>query len=345
MNIIAPGEPVPQSASRASHDPIEAAREWLHRYGKVAIATVASTWGSAPVPVGGQLVVAPDESFEGSVSGGCIEGDVIVEAVDAMAGGRPRLIEFGVADETAWRAGLSCGGKIKVLIEPLARARDAGYLDRILDARRARRPLVVVTDTVTGSRALFEGGAEGGEEVKGALASGESRLIEKPSGATFVQALMPPVRLIIAGATNISQVLAGLAKQAGYDVVIADPRAAFLTPERFAGFKTIGAWPATSLTSVGLDSRTAVVALTHASHIDDEALAIALRSPSCLYIGALGSRATHAKRVERLREAGFSESDVDRIHAPIGLAIGAKGPAEIAVSILAEIIKVARGAA
>jgi xanthine dehydrogenase accessory factor len=151
------------------------------------------------------------------------------------------------------------------------------------------------------------------------------------------------VRIVIVGATHIGQSLAALARQSGYDVVVADPRAAFASEERFGATELVTGWPEASLAAVGIDGRTAVVALTHASHIDDEALAAALRSP-CLYIGALGSRRTHAKRLERLKATGFSEAEVARIHAPIGLAIGAKGPAEIAVSILAEIIKVARGA-
>jgi xanthine dehydrogenase accessory factor len=339
MNIFAPERP-----AGGARDVIEVARAWLDAHGKVAVATVASTWGSAPVPVGGQLVVAPDERFEGSVSGGCIEGDVIAEAGDAMASGRPRLLEFGVSEETAWRAGLPCGGKIKVLLEPLARARDTGYLDQLVAARKARKPLAVVTNVITGTRRMLEPGADLPPEVAQSLASGESRLAETPDGTVFVQAMMPPVRLIITGATNIGQVLAGLARQVGYDVVVVDPRGAFLTEERFGDTHSLTEWPEASLKSLGLDSRTAVVALTHAAHIDDEAIATALAS-KCLYIGALGSKTTHAKRIERLKAAGFGENELSRIHAPIGLSIGAKGPAEIAVSILAEIIKTARGAA
>ncbi len=136
---------------------------------------------------------------------------------------------------------------------------------------------------------------------------------------------------------------AELARQVGYSVTVVDPRSAFATKERFGAAAAMAEWPEASFDKLGLDARTAVVALTHASHIDDEALTAALRSP-CLYIGALGSRGTHAKRLERLAAAGFAPDELQRIHAPIGLAIGAKGPAEIAVSILAEIIKVARGA-
>jgi xanthine dehydrogenase accessory factor len=344
MNIVAAKDIAPQDIAASARDPIEVARAWLGTHGKAALATVVSTWGSAPVPIGGQLAVGPDERFQGSVSGGCVEGDVIAEAADVMAGGRPKLMEFGVAQETAWRAGLPCGGTIKVLLEPLARGRDTGHLDHLIEARRARKALVVTTNVVTGSRQLFARGGELPSEVAACFASGQSRLIEIPEGNVFVQAMLPPVRLIIAGGTNIGQVLAELARHAGYDVIVVDPRAAFVTEERFGATSSRTEWPEVSLTALGLDARTAVVALTHAAHIDDEALGVALKS-DCLYIGALGSKTTHAKRIERLKAAGFSEAALKRIHAPIGLAIGAKGPAEIAVSILAEIIKVARGAA
>jgi xanthine dehydrogenase accessory factor len=199
-----------------------------------------------------------------------------------------------------------------------------------------------VTDIATGTRRLVVD-AEVPVEIASCLAAGESRLLDTPEGRIFVHALMPPIRVVIAGATHIGQMLAGLAQQMGYDVVVVDPRAAFASEERFGGTELVAGWPEASLAAVGIDKRTAVVALTHASHIDDETIAGALRSP-CLYIGALGSRKTHTKRIERLSAAGFGESDLSRIHAPIGLAIGAKGPAEIAISILAEIIKVARGA-
>jgi len=337
MNVI-----TPQTTGNAEHDVLEVARSWLKQHGRIALATVASAWGSAPVPVGGQMVVAPGERFHGSVSGGCVEADVIAEAAEVMAGGSPKLLEFGVDEETAWRSGLPCGGRIEILLEPLERQRDAGTLDRMLTARCAREPLAVVTDIATGTRRLIAD-AEGPVEIASCLAAAESRLLDTPEGRIFVHALMPPIRVVIAGATHIGQMLAGLAQQMGYDVVVVDPRAAFASEERFDGTELVAGWPEASLADVGIDKRTAVVALTHASHIDDETIAGALRSP-CFYIGALGSRKTHTKRIERLNAAGFGKSDLSRIHAPVGLAIGAKGPAEIAVSILAEIVKVARGA-
>lgn len=335
--------PVAEPDKLDDRDPIAVARRWLEDNHRIALATVVSTWGSAPVPVGGQLVIAPRERFEGSVSGGCAEADVIAEAADVMAEGRPKLLEFGITDEVAWRAGLPCGGTIKILLEPLEHERDAALLDRILAARGSRRMLAVVTNVATGARRVLEGGTAMPPEIARCLAAGKSRLIETKAGDEFVQAIVPPVRLVVAGATHIGQVLAGLAQRIGYEVIVVDPRAAFATEERFGGTPTINAWPETSLSALALDGRTAVVALTHAAHIDDEALSAALRSP-CLYIGALGSKRTQVNRVERLKKAGFSDADLARIHAPVGLAIGAQGPAEIAVAILAEIIKVARGA-
>ena len=153
MTLVNPS--VVQSDTR---DPIESAHDWLETYDAIALATVVSTWGSAPVPVGGQLVVAPDGRFEGSVSGGCVEIDVIAEAQDVIASAKPKLLEFGIADETAWRAGLPCGGTIKVFVEPLL-ASDRDFIDHILAGRRSRRLLAVATSLATGDRSLVDPGS------------------------------------------------------------------------------------------------------------------------------------------------------------------------------------------
>jgi xanthine dehydrogenase accessory factor len=329
---------------KPQHGPIEVARCWLDEFGQVMLATVVSTWGSSPVPVGGQLVVAPGERFEGSVSGGCVEVDVISEAADVMATGSSKLLEFGVADETAWQSGLPCGGTMKVFLERLEGLSDAAYLDAILAARRSRTVLAVVTDLRTGVRRILDVGSAMPSRVTEAIASGQSQPIETAEGEIFLHVLTPPVRIVVAGATQLAQVLSDLAERIGYDVVVVDPRSAFATQERFGSTPTLTDWPERSFRTVGLDARTAVVALTHAAHLDDEALGEAVRS-NCLYIGALGSKKTQAKRLERLRAAGFSDDELARIHAPVGLEIGAKGPGEIALSILAEIVKVSRATA
>jgi xanthine dehydrogenase accessory factor len=180
-------------------------------------------------------------------------------------------------------------------------------------------------------------------ELAACSQSRESRLLDTDKGQAFLNVLTPSVRLVIVGATQIGQVLADVAKRIDYDVIIVDPRTAFASQQRLGSTKALTEWPESALKSIGLDARTAVVVLTHAAALDDEALREALRS-DCLYIGALGSNKNHAKRLERLRAAGFSDGELARIHAPVGLAIGAKGPAEIAVSILAEIVMIARRA-
>jgi xanthine dehydrogenase accessory factor len=336
MNLAVPNRESPK-------DTLSIARRWLDEFEQVALATVVSTWGSSPVPVGGQLVVGPNGQFEGSVSGGCVEVEVITEAADVLTRDRPKLLDVGVGEDVAWRAGLPCGGAISIYIEPLQRQRDAEYLDRILATRRARMSLAVLTVLASGERRLFEAPGPMPTEIASCLHSGESRLLDLGSGRAFLHTFTPPVRLVVVGATHIGQALADLATRIGYDVVIVDPRTAFASSQRIGETMALTDWPEISLKALGLDPRTAVVALTHAAALDDEALSAALRS-DCLYIGALGSKKTHVKRLERLRTAGFGDPELARIRAPVGLAIGAKGPAEISVSILAEIVKVARGA-
>ena len=206
-----------------------------------------------------------------------------------------------------------------------------------MEARRARQSRLG-----SGTRQVFQENSAIPPAVASCLASGRSRLIETPEGEKFVHALVPGIRLIIAGATHLGQHLADLAESVGYNVIVIDPREAFANEERFGKTQILTSGPEISLPALGLDARTAVVALAHAAHIDDYALATVLRFP-CFYIGALGSRRTHAKRIERLTAMGFSAADLARIYAPVGLAIGAEGPAEIAVSILAEIIKMGHG--
>ncbi|MBB3019342.1 xanthine dehydrogenase accessory factor [Microvirga lupini] len=207
--------------------------------------------------------------------------------------------------------------------------------------RAARRAAVLVTDVRSGEQRLVrEIEVEGDaltHELQDALRRGKSGLIEQEGRHFFLTVQTPPVRVVVIGAVHISQALAPMAKGLDLDVTIVDPRTAFATPERFPDVPVLAEWPDAVLPDLGIDRYTAVVALTHDPKIDDPALTAALRS-ECFYIGALGSRKTHERRVLRLTEAGFTEADLARIHAPIGLDIGAVSPAEIAVSILAEIV-------
>ena len=207
--------------------------------------------------------------------------------------------------------------------------------------RAARRAAILVTEVASGDQRLVREDQVGGDplaqELQTNLRQGRSGLVEQDGRQFFLTVQTPPVRVVVIGAVHISQALAPMARGLDLDVTIIDPRTAFATPERFPGVPVRSEWPDAVLPEIGIDRYTAFVALTHDPKIDDPALAAALRSPG-FYIGALGSRKTHERRIERLTASGFAGEDLARIHAPIGLDIGAISPAEIAVSILAEIV-------
>ena len=336
-------EPTRSNGQAETHDVLKAARTWLDEDGRVALATVVGTWGSAPVGIGGQMVVAPDGRFEGSVSGGCVEGEVIAEAEDILADGKPKTLTFGVADETAWQVGLPCGGQIKVFLERLDKSKGIDLVDRAIDARSHRRGLLIRMHLADGQREFFERGDDRADAlVRQHLEAGESELQETPQGEIFLHALVPPARVLVIGATHIGQILAQLVQLAGHEVIVIDPRTAFAAETRFPGIRLDTQWPQDTIPKIGLDPYTAVVALAHVGHIDDEALKLAMRS-DCFYVGALGSKRNHAKRAQRLKDAGFSEAEIARIHSPIGINIGAQSPPEIAISIMAELVLALRG--
>ncbi len=324
----------------SDEDVLRKAQEWQETSGGVAIATVIETWGSAPRPVGSHLIVDSDSRFLGSVSGGCIEAEVVTEALDVIASGTPRLLEFGVADETAWRAGLSCGGNIKVYIERVD-LRRSELLAALNAERAARRAALLITDLATGAQRLVRAADIArdpiGETLEQQLQLGKSGVVEAGGGTMFILVELPPVRLVIVGASHIAQDLAPMAKLAGFDVVVIDPRTAFATPEKFPHCQVIADWPQEILPQRALDHDTAMVVLAHEPRIDDPGIAFALAA-QCFYVGALGSRKTHAKRLERLRAKGIADTTLAMIHAPIGLDIAAVSPAEIAIAILAEIV-------
>lgn len=290
---------------------IARAADWRAAGHRLAVATVVRTWGSAPRRVGSLLIVRDDGLFEGSVSGGCVEGAVIEAARSRMDKGGGELLTFGVASETAWEVGLACGGEIAILVQAV----DAGgfppaLLDRLASERAAGRAVTLAADFATG------------------------RTVEGTAG-DFVHRYDPPLRLMLVGAVHIAQALAPLATALGHTVLIVDPRGAFAAGPRFAGFEVDSRWPDEALEAWQPDAASAVVTLTHDPKLDDVALARALRSPA-YYIAALGSRKTHASRLERLSVQGFGQADLARIHGPAGLDIGAANPAEIALSVAAQ---------
>jgi len=316
------------------HDRIpEIALDW-HRQGRgAALATVIETWGSAPRQAGSQLAISGAGEIMGSVSGGCVEGAVVVEALEALADGQPRLLTFGVSDETAFNVGLACGGTIRVLVEPVGPAMPEALLAAVVAARAARRPIAYGVTPEGWTRRLL-----GPDDHPARFRADRSGMEDT---GEFVALFNPPLKMLIVGAVHIAQALVPMARLAGYDPVVIDPREAFASAQRFPETRLSHDWPDEALNAEGLDARTAVVTLTHDSKLDDPAILTALAAP-VFYLGCLGSTRTHAKRLERLRAAGISDSQIARIHAPVGLDIGAQSPAEIAVAILAEITRVLR---
>ncbi len=327
---------------RADHDSIpEQALIW-HRAGQgAAIATVVETWGSAPRQAGSQLAISGQGQMLGSVSGGCVEGAVVAEAMDAIADGIPRLLTFGVTDDTAFAVGLACGGTIRVLVDPVGDAASAlpeSLLLQLVEARRANQPIAIVTRLETWNRSIMT--ATDDVAVAARLRSDKSGLEDD---GRFIAVHNPPLRMIIVGAVHIAQPLVTIARSCGYDCTLIDPRAAFGSADRFPGEVILDDWPDEAMAALAPDARTALITLTHDPKLDDPAISAGLGTPA-FYIGCLGSKKTHAGRLERLAAAGFVPEQIARIHAPVGLDIGAKTPAEIAVSIMAEVtLKLRRG--
>lgn len=329
---------------RAGADQIpELALDW-HRAGRgAALATVVETWGSAPRQAGSQLVVASDGAMMGSVSGGCVEGAVVEEAMASLVDGQGRLLEFGVSDDNAFAVGLACGGSIRVLVQPVVAAgtndgRGAlseDLLAGVVSARAARQPVALQVDLgAMTTRMVTATGASGALAER--FRADRSGTDTDAEATIFTGLHNPPLRMIVIGAVHIAQALLPMARIAGFDPVLIDPRGAFGSEARFPGEVLVEDYPDTAMAELGPDARTAVVTLAHDPKIDDPAIIAALGA-GAFYVGCLGSTRTHAKRLERLRAAGVSEEDLARIHGPVGLRIGAKTPAEIAISILAEI--------
>ncbi|AIT06827.1 XshC-Cox1-family protein [Sphingomonas taxi] len=293
---------------------LTAARHWQGE--PLALATVVSTWGSAPRPRGSHMLVHADGRFEGSVSGGCVESDILQTAAEVIAGAPFQLKRYGVADDAAWEVGLPCGGEIAVMVQPVsATGFDPELFDRIAEARERGEALTVTTD----------------------LATGHSDLKPLETGEVFANRYDPARRLLIVGAVQIAQALAELARTLGIATTVIDPRGRFLTEERFPGVTLDDRWPDEAIEALKPGPATAVVTLSHDIKIDDPALIAALAT-NAPYVGALGSRRSHAARRERLAAAGLNAEQIDRIDAPVGIDIGAIGPSEIALSIAAAMV-------
>jgi xanthine dehydrogenase accessory factor len=292
---------------------------------KRAVATVVATRRSAPRPVGSKLFVSETGEMEGSVSGGCVEGDVVIAAQEVLAGGEPRLLTYGITDDMALGIGLPCGGEIDVFVEPLGPVVDAGVV------------LTVIAGEGIGER------IEDAALADAALRRGRSHVIELDDRTVFAEVFAPPSRLFVYGAVDTADALCAAAKILGWTTIVADARALFATHERLPhADEILVAWPDEAFAQVRPDVSTAIVVLTHDDKFDIPALREALASDA-FYVGALGSRKNQQRRNELLREAGVSDDDLERIAGPSGLDLGADSPAETALSILAEMLAVRAG--
>ena len=287
---------------------------------------IRDRWGSAPRPVGGQMAIDSNGEIIGSVSGGCVEGAVINEGINSINDGKLRIKDYGISNDMAWEVGLACGGELKILIQPINLEDEMVY--SIVENIKNREPTKLIINCLTGSRHI------------------DNSVINQVSTSDktkkdFIHVIDPKPRLFIVGAVHIAQALISLAKIADFEIILIDPRDHFATEDRFPNCKIINEWPDTALSNFIFDEATHLVTLTHDPKIDDPALIYALKKDMG-YIGSLGSKKTHNKRCERLNDIGFCQNDISKIHGPIGLNIKAKTPAEIAVSIMAEIINFRR---
>lgn len=330
---------------------------WISEGKKLALATVIRTWGSAPRRVGANMAISEKGEIAGSVSGGCVEGVVAETAMGVLKSNTSKLLHFGVADETAWDVGLACGGEIDVFVEPL----NSDIFNAVLSAMKRELPLrtgslVKGAKEILGTHILQaegdkplelnEGNSSLGDVLwqllKKGVSGGDTRvdLLSSEEGQVeiFVNYIAPSPTLVIVGGAHAAIALAKLAKTLDYRTVIVDPRKAFGNEARFPEVdELLQMWPDQAFSRLMINSSTAVATLTHDPKIDDPALIASLSSPA-FYVGALGSRKTHAKRLARLKEVGISEEKLSKIRGPIGLDIGAQTPEEIALSIMAEIV-------
>ncbi len=340
---------------------------WFAQGEEIALATVIRVVGSAPRPVGARMIVSSAGRMAGSVSGGCVETTVYEEMMDVLAGGPPRLLEFGITDDMIWDVGLACGGTIHVFVQKL----HPGLVDALVACIGGKEPVALAT-VVGGESGIGESAlvAEDGAVVwRSSRSQDPGSRIRHPESRTmahaqemlaarvgrgtihditrdvqiYIEPFLPPPRLVIVGGVHVAIPLARFAKDLGFAVVVVDPRAKFANRERFPEADEVFVeWPDEAFAHLDIDGATYVVLLTHDPKIDEPTLAAALRTEAA-YIGAIGSRGTHAARFERMQKWGVGPEELGRVYAPIGLDLGGRTPEETALSIIAEVVAVKNG--
>ena len=320
-------------------DVLETLERWAEAGTRVATATVVATERSAPREPGAVLAVDADGNVVGSVTGGCVEPAVYGEAREVLAGEGPRLKTYGIADEEAFEVGLPCGGTVHIFVDAL----EPALVAPLADAVRNERPIALetrISGEEIGAKRLV--GPDDGGPAAELLARAETGIVETPEGQLFVSSFAPRPNMYVFGAVDHAAALATIGRFLGFRVTVCDARAKFVTPDRFPDVdELVVEWPDRFLAGAPVDERTAICVLTHDHKFDVPVLKVALQT-SAGYIGAMGSRRTNEDRSERLRAEGVGESELERIHAPIGLKIGSRSPEEVAVAIAAQIVQVLR---
>ncbi|HEY5661401.1 MAG TPA: XdhC family protein [Gaiellaceae bacterium] len=310
---------------------------WRARGDRIALARVVATRRSAPRPVGSKLIVSETGELAGSISGGCVESEVVEAAREVLAGAEPRLLTYGISDDMALTVGLPCGGEIDVWVDEPG----LELLGELADVARSERRAVFFVDLDDGTQRLVADGDDAAADEL--IRSGHSKVMEFRGRRVFADVFGPPPRLFVYGAVDTADALCAAAKAIGWRTIVADARARFATPQRLpSADEIVVAWPEDALAQIAPDHTTAIVVLTHDDKFDLPLLTEALATEA-YYIGALGSRRNQERRRERLLEAGLDEEQLERISGPAGLDIGAHTPAETAVSMLAEIMAVRAG--
>ncbi|MCU0358345.1 MAG: XdhC family protein [Cyclobacteriaceae bacterium] len=319
-------------------------RQWHHENKKIALARVIQTWGSSPRPVGSCMLISSNLEMSGSVSGGCVEGAVLKEAQQVFETGQCKRVTYGVSDEDAWAVGLSCGGKLQVYLQPW----NEQWGSFLMDHLSSNQGCVMVTLLADGvdhteiqSGTATENFSQGiNAKAEAAYAQRIHRTVSVNGNDYFIQVFPPRSKVIMIGAAHITAALLQLAQDFDFETIVIDPRSTFArnTTFRVKPDQLVEKYPSEVLEQIALDPFTYAVILSHDPKIDDDALQVLLRSPVA-YIGALGSRKNHEKRIARLKEKGFTEEEISRINAPIGIDIHAQGAKEIALSIMGDIIR------
>ena len=336
---------------------ITAVKKWLDAGKQTAIAIVVNKKGSAMRPVGAKMAVNEDSAITGSISGGCVENAVIVEALACMQTGQPKLLHYGVSDDTAWSVGLMCGGEIDVMLLPLNSNREGSFdrivVDKIAHLQEERIPvmlLILLSGKKFGHSCILEnrdGKIDGNAaawvdrklfpKLEEIMRTESSQIIETTAGRIYVDVVKPTPRLVVIGGAHVSIAFVKMANLLGYYTILIDPRKTFATDERFPEIDEMhGVWPREGMEKIKLNRSDYMLLASHDDKLDLPAASAALNA-DVSYIGMLASRTTKARRFKLLAEEGFPMEQIEKIHAPVGLDIGARTPEEIALAMLAEI--------